>query len=356
MIYGLPYKGSKNAIAERIVAALPSGTNFCDCCCGGGAILQAAALSGKYKTVTGYDINKSIIGLIRATMIEFGSIDYEHFPVVSKEDFYAARDRNETLSDWLARYTASFGYNGMEYLWGDNRVKYKTLMHNAIALPTMEERRQAIRDFMTALVKDKLPEADLKNLCHLEQATNLNRFHEVEKIMSERKTKTKLDVQVASMFDIPFEKYDVIYFDPPYQDTKGYNGKSFSFIMFKALLTALVESGKTVFVSEYNAPAAGFTEVAAFPKQMLQDAYKNTPVTEKLFYGGSIEQYKDLPSIQPQSSDGSDTALHLDSDGGTEQALQLGVDFTEGSFQCEVIHPETGDGDSGSESTAQTDG
>ena len=44
MNYGLPYKGSKNSIAKAIVDALPAGDNFCDCCCGGGAILQAAVL------------------------------------------------------------------------------------------------------------------------------------------------------------------------------------------------------------------------------------------------------------------------------------------------------------------------
>ena len=79
MIYGLPYKGSKNIIAERIVAALPSGTNFVDCCCGGGAIVQAATLSGKFKTVTGYDINKSIVKMY---MI-FKSYDGFPFPQVS---------------------------------------------------------------------------------------------------------------------------------------------------------------------------------------------------------------------------------------------------------------------------------
>ena len=107
MIYGLPYKGSKNAIAERIVAALPAGEHFVDCCCGGGAILQAAAMSGKYKTVTGYDINKAIVGLIEATMINPGTIDYEKKVLpVTKEQFYESRDRNETLDDWLNRYIA----------------------------------------------------------------------------------------------------------------------------------------------------------------------------------------------------------------------------------------------------------
>ena len=99
MVYGLPYKGSKNIIAKRIVDALPSGTNFVDCCCGGGAIVQAATLSGKFKTVTGFDINKSIIGLLQATMVDFGKIDYENFPVVSKEEFFAAT-KPSTISSY----------------------------------------------------------------------------------------------------------------------------------------------------------------------------------------------------------------------------------------------------------------
>lgn len=289
MIYGLPYKGSKNIIAKRIVAALPSGTNFVDCCCGGGAIVQAATLSGKFETVTGYDINKSIIGLLQATMVDFGKIDYENFPVVSKEEFCAARDRNETLKDFLIRYTCSFGANGMDYLWGESRTKYKTLMHNAIALPTMDQRRQALRDFIGCLVKDKLSEAELENLDHIDQALALNRIHKVENTMRSRKSKTKLDFVCGSMFDIPFEKYDVIYFDPPYAGTSDYNKNKFDFIRFRTLLQVLKDMGKTVFVSEYNQPAEGFTEVASFVKMMTINAKGNRPVQEKLFYGGSKE-------------------------------------------------------------------
>ena len=43
MNLGLPYKGSKNTIAFDIVNALPRGKKFLDACCGGGAILMAAA-------------------------------------------------------------------------------------------------------------------------------------------------------------------------------------------------------------------------------------------------------------------------------------------------------------------------
>lgn len=34
--YGIPYKGSKNAIAEDVVNALPPGGKILDACCGGG--------------------------------------------------------------------------------------------------------------------------------------------------------------------------------------------------------------------------------------------------------------------------------------------------------------------------------
>lgn len=326
MAYGLPYQGSKNTIAERIVSSLPSGTNFVDCCCGGGAILQAAAMSGKYKTVTGYDINKAIIGLINATMVDFDIIDYENFPVVTKEAFYEARNRNANIQDWLIRYTASFGFKGQEYLWGENRMRYKHLLHNAVAAPTIEERRCALRDLMTGIVKDKLSEADLKNLCHNEQLTNLNRIHEVELAMKNRKTKTKVRALVGSMFDIPFENFDVIYFDPPYAGTTGYNRGAFSQIMFKALLRALLDSGKTVFVSEYNAPDPEFVEVASFQKAMTLKCDENRTATEKLFYGGTKADYENLPNISTleQSDSGSDTPVHDDTDDGAESHIPVG--------------------------------
>lgn len=337
MAYGLPYQGSKNTIAERIVSSLPSGTNFVDCCCGGGAILQAAAMSGKYKTVTGYDINKAIIGLINATMVDFDIIDYENFPVVTKEAFYEARNRNANIQDWLIRYTASFGFKGQEYLWGENRMRYKHLLHNAVAAPTIEERRCALRDLMTGIVKDKLSEADLKNLCHNEQLTNLNRIHEVELAMKNRKTKTKVRALVGSMFDIPFENFDVIYFDPPYAGTTGYNRGAFSQIMFKALLRALLDSGKTVFVSEYNAPDPEFVEVASFQKAMTLKCDENRTATEKLFYGGTKADYENLPNISTleQSDSGSDAPVHDDTDDGAESPISVGSEPQAGSPRFE---------------------
>lgn len=57
MKYGLPYKGSKNKLAERIVRLLPKRTNLVDLFCGGCAVSHAALLMGKYEHVHINDIN-----------------------------------------------------------------------------------------------------------------------------------------------------------------------------------------------------------------------------------------------------------------------------------------------------------
>ena len=48
MNYGIPYKGSKNKIAENIIAQLPSAKHFYDLFGGGGAITDCAIQSNKW--------------------------------------------------------------------------------------------------------------------------------------------------------------------------------------------------------------------------------------------------------------------------------------------------------------------
>ena len=300
--YGLPYKGSKNSIAERIVECFPGGGKFLDACCGGGAITHAAYLSGRYASVTGSDINKSMITLLDAVMVQGGLIDYENFPLITKEDFYAAKERwnDGNLRDAVIRYVASFGFNGQDFLWGDARLKVKYLMQNVISLPTKFARREALRDFVNEMNKLQIPygTTEFKNMTHIEQVQNLQRIKMVEDEMFEARNSipTTLKFQVSSMFDLHFEDYDVIYFDPPYKSAqRRYNHLDFSQIMFKALLSALHETGKIVFVSEYENPdPMHFIEVANFKKQSTQAATVNKVVTERLFFGGTSDVYKAL--------------------------------------------------------------
>lgn len=49
--YGVPYQGSKNKLAERIIDKLPAGERFVDLFAGGCAMTHAAIASGKYKRI-----------------------------------------------------------------------------------------------------------------------------------------------------------------------------------------------------------------------------------------------------------------------------------------------------------------
>lgn len=292
---GLPYKGSKNAIANQIVAQFPRAHSFLDACCGGGAVLEAAYLSGKFDRVEGIDIDEGIITLLNAVFRDFGKIDYEHKQLVTAERYKEAVQNRATLEDAVDRFIASFGFNGYDYQWGEKRRHLKYLVHQAMTLPTLDERRTAFHGFIRDLIKSgkidgsrwSIELSEIKNLAHTEQATNLCRLQKVEQVMSlaSRTIGTELVISKKSMFEIDYESYDVIYFDPPYADTKGYDKAKFDFDRFHKLIDGLVDSGKAVFVSEYKRPTDKFGEVLAVEKQMSQCDHLTKVVTERLFLG-----------------------------------------------------------------------
>ena len=126
-----------------------------------------------------------------------------------------------------------------------------------MTLPTLDGRRTAFHGFIRDLIKSgkidgsrwSMSYRKIKNLAHTEQATNLCRLQKVEQTCgTPPKTRTELVISKKSMFDIDYEPYDVIYFDPPYADTKGYDKAKFDFDRFHSLIDGLVDSGKQVYV------------------------------------------------------------------------------------------------------------
>lgn len=53
MIYGVPYKGSKNRLAKDLIDVLPAGKRLVDLFGGGGAISHCAVLSDKWDSCSG---------------------------------------------------------------------------------------------------------------------------------------------------------------------------------------------------------------------------------------------------------------------------------------------------------------
>lgn len=137
MRYGLPYNGSKNKLAERIVNLLPRATHLYDVFCGGGAITHCALLSGKWKCVHFSDISNSV-ELLR-DCFEGNIPDGSEW--ISREDFFARKDKEP-----MVRLLWSFGNNQRQYLYSKEIEPYKKAVHEMIFAPTPNERRLKFRE------------------------------------------------------------------------------------------------------------------------------------------------------------------------------------------------------------------
>lgn len=95
MRYGIPYQGSKNQIAKKIIEFLPSADNFYDLFAGGCAISHCASLSNKYKNIYANDINPEPLQLFQAAID--GKFQNEK-RWISREDFFPSKKKNLTLN------------------------------------------------------------------------------------------------------------------------------------------------------------------------------------------------------------------------------------------------------------------
>lgn len=120
--YGLPYKGSKNSIAEFIVESIPSRTHFYDLFAGGGAVSHCAMLSGKFHKFHMNDIEDTPLLFLESV---HGRYHYEN-RWISREDFYRLKD-----SEPYIRYCWSFGNNGKSYLYSKEIEPWKKALHYA---------------------------------------------------------------------------------------------------------------------------------------------------------------------------------------------------------------------------------
>lgn len=107
--YGVPYKGSKNKFADKIIDAIPPAPVFVDMFAGGCAVTHAAMLSGKFGTVVANDLDFGGAELFQSAMS--GRVDTERF--VSREEFQRLKD-----ADPYIRFCWSFGGEGDNYFAG----------------------------------------------------------------------------------------------------------------------------------------------------------------------------------------------------------------------------------------------
>lgn len=124
MKYGLPYKGSKNKLAERIVRLLPKRAHLIDLFCGGCAVSHAALLMGKYEHIHINDINWMCPTLFIDALN--GKYNDEN-RWISREDFFRLKD-----TDPYVAVVWSFGNNLRDYLYSKEIEPLKKAIHYAM--------------------------------------------------------------------------------------------------------------------------------------------------------------------------------------------------------------------------------
>lgn len=299
MRYGIPYVGSKNKIAEKIIDKLPPAKHFYDLFGGGGAISHCALLSGKYEFVHYNELNPLVFKAFK--MAINGEFKNEN-RWISREDFEKLKD-----TDPYVAICFSFGNNLKNYAYNKECEKFKKAVHYSIffndnsllkeyidlsnfnySSENLKERRLELQRYLTVLLRENKLEVDydISNSHILQSQKRLENckeyFNNIKNVRNVTLNYTNLSYE-----QIPIEENSVIYCDPPYINTSGYLD-DFDHEKFYEWLRKCREKNQQVFISEYQMPN-DFYEIFSIKTWVSYSQKQNTQKLEKLFVNMGYE-------------------------------------------------------------------
>lgn len=259
--FGLPYMGSKNGIAKRIVALLPRATHFYDLFCGGCAITHVAMLSGKWQQ---YHINDiSMMPQLFADAVAGKYANERRW--ISREDFFRLKD-----TDPYVACVWSFGNDCRTYMYGKDIEEVKHALHDIHFATTSQERNEAMARYRSLTKGGAQRNIICESLQSLQSLQRLQRLQSLQRLQRDYR-------------DVPIEDDAVIYCDPPYKDTAEYAHGEFDHEAFYDWCEAQTQP---VYISEYSMPSDRFVCIAEFSKPSLfrnEGLEKKKMVIEKVF-------------------------------------------------------------------------
>lgn len=255
MIYGLPYKGSKNTIAEWVVDHLPSADNFYDLFCGGCSITHRALLSKKYKNYVINDINPQMPKFFQDAV---NGAYKDECRWISNGEFKMLKE-----TDAYVRFCWSFGTNGESYLYGKDVEPYKHAYWNALFARTVGECQEAVKHLLNLIADnaDLLLKSGCDFMLLLEPLKRLQRVQSLESL--QRVLHNNLVTYTTNYYEVPIRSNSIIYCDIPYYNTTGYNDKMFD---HEAFYRWAELQSEPIYISEYWMPEDRFDVVAEIEK------------------------------------------------------------------------------------------
>ena len=331
--YGLPYTGSKNRLAEKIIKHFPEADTLIDVFFGGGAITHCAMVHNKFKNYIANDIRTTPQFFEDCIKGKYSN----DLRWISSEDF-----RNSSRDDWFVRLLWSFSNNCNSYLYGKTTEICKKAFHYAICfndfnlledvylkfvcdkvkahlkgipVESWNERRLAAMHAVKELIETHPTELTRKDFgccndmgCGLQQ--HLERIYRIEHLMGnlrlqhlERLNKASNlngDASNLQCYNLDYRLLtdiiptnSVIYLDPPYKGTsfdysENNSGamKNTSLFNTEEFLDWAYEIGKKhpTFISEYNIDDDRFELVDSWGKFCsAAGAGTRRHTTEKLY-------------------------------------------------------------------------
>lgn len=283
MAYGLPYMGSKNSIAPKIISVLPKAENFYDLFCGGCAITECAMLSKKWNKVYFNDLDGDVPQLF-LDAIDGKYKDRKEW--VSREDFFRLKDK-----DAYIRLAWSFGNKGNTYLYSREIEPYKkaywyAVMYDDFSLlwklginipkvkaKSFKDKRLELKKRLeeiggVSLKLDSLP--SLTSLERIQRLQNLKSLQRLGRIQSlEKLGRQNIELTKLSYDEVEIKPNSILYCDIPYEGTTSYVIGAFN---HKKFYDWACEQKELVVISSYNINDDRFQRVVNFKKRSLLSA------------------------------------------------------------------------------------
>ncbi len=316
--YGLPYQGSKSAIAPWVVSCLPPGDTLVDLFCGGCAVTDAAMRAHRYKKFIFNDINL----MMPQTFLKALSGGFKNEDRwISREDFLEMKDK-----DAYVALCFSFSNGLRTYAYSPTIEPYKKACHYAIvfddwellrklcpevvdaayqALEHVDDRHERRLKFGPAIVRRLKEIGDVRLIdsnplyssCHTKKPNktrpvgtirdiqSLERLHSLQSLESLERLQSLESHKppVINPFVIDYRKVPIpegatVYCDPPYKNTTKYLVDFDHDAFYHWALTR----DYPVFISEYAMPDE-FAPIAIKQKTCSRSATATNIVAEKIF-------------------------------------------------------------------------
>lgn len=319
MNYGLPYTGSKNAIAEKIIKHFPEADTLVDVFFGGGAITHCAIVNNKFKNYIANDI-RTTPQFFKDCVEGKYSNDLRW---ISSEDF-----KNSSRDDWFVRLLWSFSNNCNTYMYGKANESRKKAFHYAICfddfsllediypqyvcdkvkehlkdipVESWNERRLAAMHAVKELMKVYPTELTRKDFgcstdigsglqTHLERINRLSNLERISRLQNLEHINRVRNIDCFTntftpdhlkTYNLDYHKLtdiipdnSVVYLDPPYKGTFDYSENNSGAMKNRGLFNTeefldwAYEIGKKhpTFISEYNIDDDRFTLADSWDK------------------------------------------------------------------------------------------